>query len=311
MRHLRPDRLAVAQLGPNPIEDTREQIVDRHIALMEHAAEAGASFVLFPELSLTTFFPRWLIEDETELDAFYETRMPNTNVAMLFERGRELGIAFCLGYAELCEQDGQKSRYNTSILVDAEGRIVGKYRKIHLPGHSEPQERVFQHLEKRYFEPGNLGFPTFRMLDRQFGMCICNDRRWPETHRSLRLNGADTIVVGYNTPTDHTGHAAVDALSLFHNQLSLQAAAYQNSVWVLGAAKCGIEDGSFMLGQSMIVAPSGEIVAQANSIEDELIFADCPVTAAWPYRDTIFNFDKHRRPECYEVISRKSEIDRY
>ncbi|MEI4472295.1 N-carbamoyl-D-amino-acid hydrolase [Frigidibacter sp. MR17.24] len=300
---LHPDRLAVAQMGPNNRADSRAQIVERHIALMEEAASAGAGFVLFPELSLTTFFPRWLIEDEAELDSFYEAEMPNDGVATLFSRGRELGIGFSFGYAELAEEAGARHRYNTSILVDGQGRIAGKYRKVHLPGHSEPQPRTFQHLEKRYFEPGNLGFPTFPSMGRTFGICICNDRRWPETHRSLRLNGADTIIVGYNTPTDHTGHASVDALSLFHNQLSLQAAAYQNSVWVLGAAKCGVEDGSFMLGQSMIVAPSGEIVAQARSVADEVIVATCPVAETVPYRETIFSFEKHRRPECYGAIT--------
>ncbi len=296
------DRLAVAQLGPNSIHDSRAHIIDRHIALMEEAAESGAGFVLFPELSLTTFFPRWLIEDEADLDAFYEREMPNPNVAQLFARAQDLQIGFSFGYAELAEEDGVRHRYNTSILVDPDGQITGKYRKVHLPGHSEPQQRTFQHLEKRYFEPGNLGFPTFDTMGRCFGMCICNDRRWPETHRSLRLRGADTIIVGYNTPTDHTGHASVDALSLFHNQLSLQAAAYQNSVWVLGAAKCGVEDGSFMLGQSMIVAPSGEIVAQARSVSDEVIVATCPVAETVPYRETIFSFEKHRRPECYGAI---------
>ena len=177
---------AAAQMGPISKSETRRDTVKRLIALMREAKGRGAELVVFTELALTTFFPRWLIEDEAELDAWYETEMPGPETQALFDESKKLGVGFCLGYAELVQEGGRKRRFNTSILVDRSGNIVGKYRKVHLPGHSEPQPgRAHQHLEKRYFEPGNLGFGVWRAFDGVMGMCICNDRRWPETYRVM------------------------------------------------------------------------------------------------------------------------------
>jgi predicted amidohydrolase len=301
---------AAAQMGPIAKSETREQAVKRLIALMREAKAKGAELVVFTELALTTFFPRWLIEDEDELDGYYERQMPGPATRPLFEEARKLGVGFYLGYAELVEENGAKHRYNTSILVGRDAEIIGKYRKVHLPGHAEPQpNRVHQHLEKRYFEPGNLGFKVWRGFGGVLGMCICNDRRWPETYRVMGLQGVEMVMLGYNTPFDHTGHADIDGLTNFHNHLSMQAGAYQNSTWVVGTAKCGTEEGSKMLGQSVIVAPSGEIVAQAVSLEDEIITARCDLDLGTRYRETIFNFAKHREPESYRlIVERKGAV---
>ena len=178
------------------------------------------------------------------------------------------------------------------------------------PGHAEPQPgRTHQHLEKRYFEPGNYGFKVWRAFDGVMGMCICNDRRWPETYRVMGLQGVEMVMLGYNTPYDHTGHKDIDSLTQFHNHLSMQAGAYQNSTWVIGTAKCGVEEGSNMVGQSAIIAPSGEIVAQAVSLEDEVITARCDLDLGKRYRETIFNFAKHREPEAYRLIVERKGAD--
>ena len=171
-----------AQLGPIGLEESRAQVVERLIALMEQAAGRGASLVVFPELALTTFFPRWHFEDQAAIDRFFEREMPGPETQALFDRARELRVGFYLGYAEMTEQGGGTRRYNTAILVDTEGNIVGKYRKVHLPGHADHKpERTWQHLEKAYFDVGDLGFPVWRTMGGVLGMCICNDRRWPET----------------------------------------------------------------------------------------------------------------------------------
>jgi predicted amidohydrolase len=301
---------AAAQMGPISRSETRKDTVRRLIALMREAKSRGAELVVFVELALTTFFPRWLIEDEAELDSFYEREMPGPDTQPLFDEAKKLGVGFYLGYAELVEEQGRKRRFNTSILVDRSGAIIGKYRKIHLPGHSEPQPgRTHQHLEKRYFEPGDLGFQVWRGFGGVMGMCICNDRRWPETYRVMGLQGVDMIMLGYNTPYDHTGHKDIDSLTQFHNHLSMQAGAYQNATWVIGTAKCGVEEGSNMVGQSAIIAPSGEIVAQAYSLEDEIISARCDLDLGRRYRETIFDFARHREPEAYRlIVERKGAI---
>ena len=252
---------ASAQMGPISKSETRKDTVARLLAMMREAHGRGAKLVVFTEMALTTFFPRWLIEDEAELDCYYETSMPSLATQPLFDESAKLGIGFYLGYAELVIEGGVKHRFNTSILVDQTGRIVGKYRKVHLPGWAEPlPNRPFQHLEKRYFEPGDLGFPVWRTMGGIMGMCICNDRRWPETYRVMGLQGVEMVMLGYNTPFGHLNTEPMDSLTLFHNHLSMQAGAYQNATWVVGTAKCGNEEGSKMGGQSVIVAPSGEIV---------------------------------------------------
>lgn len=303
-------RTAAAQMGPIAKSETRRDAVARLTEMMREAKSRGADLVVFTELALTTFFPRWLIEDEAELDSYYEKEMPSNETAPLFDEAKRLGIGFYLGYAELVEEAGRKRRFNTSILVDQKGSIVGKYRKVHLPGHAEPQPgRSHQHLEKRYFEPGNLGFSVWKAFDGNMGMCICNDRRWPETYRVMGLQQVEMVMLGYNTPYDHTGHDDIDSLTQFHNHLSMQAGAYQNATWVVGTAKCGNEEGSKMVGQSVIVAPSGEIVAMASTIEDEVITACCDLDMGKRYRETIFNFAKHREPDAYRlIVERKGAI---
>lgn len=294
---------AAAQMGPIAKSETRADCVRRLLAMMREAKGRGCDVVVFPELCLTTFFPRWMIEDEEELDSYYETEMPGPDTRPLFEEAAKLGIGFYLGYAELIHEGGAKRRFNTSILVDTTGTIVGKYRKIHLPGHAEPQPgRDFQHLEKRYFEPGDLGFPVFRTMGGIMGMAICNDRRWPETYRVMGLQAVEMVMLGYNTPFGHVGDQAMDSLTLFHNTLSMQAGAYQNATWVIGTAKCGNEEGSKMGGQSVIVAPSGEIAAMAVTVEDEVITAACDLEMGRRYRETVFDFAAHRRPEHYSLI---------
>jgi N-carbamoyl-D-amino-acid hydrolase len=295
--------VGAAQLGPIARQESRGLVVKRLLDLLGQAQGRGCDLVVFPELALTTFFPRWWMADQAEIDAFFELEMPGPETRPLFDEATRLGIAFCLGYAELIRAGGALRRYNTSILVDRAGRLVGKYRKVHLPGHAEHEPwRPFQHLEKRYFDVGDLGFPVWRALGGVLGMCICNDRRWPETYRVMALQGVEMILLGYNTPAHNPPAPEQDALGPFHNHLVMQAGAYQNATWVVGVAKCGREEGCDLIGQSAIIAPSGEIVAQAATLGDELITARCDLDLTRSYKDTIFNFARHRRPEHYRLI---------
>jgi predicted amidohydrolase len=290
-------------MGPIARADSRAQVVVRMLELMRQAHAMGCELVVFPELALTTFFPRWHMKRDEEIDAFFETEMPSADTRPLFERAARLGVGFYLGYAELTVESGRKRRFNTSILVDGAGRIVGKYRKIHLPGHAEHEPwRPFQHLEKRYFEIGNLGFGVWRAFGGIIGMCICNDRRWPETYRVMGLQGVEMVLLGYNTPVHNPPAPEHDHLGNFHNQLSMQAGAYQNGTWVVGVAKTGEEEGVPMVAQSQIIAPSGETVAMTVTDGDELIVARCDLDLCNSYKSTMFNFAAHRVPEAYRLI---------
>ena len=211
------------------------------------------------------------------------------------------------GYAELTP-DGH--RFNTAILSGRDGHIIGKYRKVHLPGHAEfDPARSFQHLEKRYFEPGDLGFPVWRALGGIVGLCICNDRRWPETWRVLGLQGVELVALGFNTPSVNSQKAAEGPEQrMFQHRLSLQAGAYQNSTFVVAASKCGVEDGHPLMGGTMIVNPDGEIVAEARTLDDELVVADCDLDATRFGKETVFDFARHRRIEHYTRITTQTGV---
>lgn len=292
--------LGVAQVGGIQPSESKAEVVSRLVGLLSEAQSRGAEFVVFPELTLTTFFPRYWAENNTQMDRYYEKSMPNDDTQALFDKARELDVGFYLGYAEVTE-DGR--RYNTSVTVDGEGRITGKYRKIHLPGHDDNRSELsHQHLEKKYFEVGDLGFGVFPTCGVNMGMALCNDRRWPEVYRALSLQSADLVVLGYNTPLNVPGWQEEPHAKMATHLLSLQAGAYQNSVWVAAAGKSGYEDGVYMIGGSAIVAPSGEVVAKASTDGDEVIVATVDFDMSLPFRESVFNFEAHRRPENYSII---------
>lgn len=216
--------VAAAQVGAVHLTTPKPEVVQRLNKLLHEAAEKKVQLVVFPECALTTFFPRHRIRSQEELDTFFEHGEDITqskDVAPLFSEAKQLGIDIVLGYAERTT-DG--TGYNTCVYYSAtEGKVVNKYRKVHLPGTKEPFEdpNAINQLEKRYFEPGNLGFPAFRAPglicdaakktaakegestigkgDPIFGMLICNDRRWPEAWRVYSLQGAELILFGFNT----------------------------------------------------------------------------------------------------------------
>ena len=298
-------RIGAAQLGPNQRADDRDAILRRMITLLEQAAASGATLVVFPELAFTTFFPRWLLEG-AELESYYERAMPNPAVQPLFDRARALAVGFYVGYAEITPEG---RRYNCSILVQPDGTILGRYRKVHLPGSVEPREGSrFQQLEKRYFEYGDLGFPAFRAAGPWhgaiMGMMICNDRRWPESWRVLGLQGVELVCLGYNSAAyDPNGGTSEDSvLRTFHSKLVVQANAYMNATWAVAVAKAGDEDGSGLIGGSVIVDPNGVIVAEARTLGDELLVADCDLDACRQGKSKMFDFAAHRRPDQYGAI---------
>jgi len=300
--------VGAAQLGPIAREENRHTVVGRLIALLDQAADRGVDLLVYPELALTTFFPRWYTDDIAGYDHYYETEMPGPETKRLFDTARNHGIGFALGYAELTP-DGH--RYNSTILVDGGGNEVGRYRKVHIPGHEDDEPwRPFQHLERRYFEESNEGFSVWRAFGGLIGMATCNDRRWPETYREMGLQGVEMILIGYNTPIHYAPDPVQNPLQGFHNHLCMQAGAYQNGTWVVGVAKGGTEEGIESLAQSAIIAPSGQIVAQAVTTGDELVVADCDLDWCRHYKETLFDFGRYRRPEMYQrITSQKGVIE--
>jgi hypothetical protein len=293
--------VAAAQLGPVQREHSRADVVERLIALLQGAAGHGAQLVVFPELALTTFFPRWWYDDgDPALDAWYETAFPSPDTQPLLDEAARLGVGFVLGFAELTPEG---RRFNTEALVGADGAEVGRYRKIHLPGHDEHEPwRAFQHLEKRYFEVGDLGFPVYEAFGGKVGMLICNDRRWPEAYRVLGLQGVELVCIGYNTPVHNPPAPEHDGYGEFHNHLVMQAGAYQNGTFVVGVAKAGCEEGVEHIGGSCVIHPSGTILAQCSGLDDEVAIATCDLDDCTSYKTTVFDLARHRQPDQYRTL---------
>jgi N-carbamoyl-D-amino-acid hydrolase len=217
-----------------------------------------------------------------------------------------------VGYAEMTPEG---RRFNSAVLVEPNGVILGRYRKVHLPGSFEPREGArYQQLEKRYFDSGDLGFPAFRAgrdwLGAIMGMMICNDRRWPEAWRVLGLQGAELVCVGYNSAGyDPNGGTTEDpALRTFHSKLVAQANAYMNATWAVAVAKAGDEDGAALIGGSCIVDPNGLVVAEAKTLGDELLVADCDLDFCRQGKDKMFNFAAHRQPKQYAAITERAGV---
>ena len=284
--------IGAAQQGPVSRTESRADVVERLIDLLRQGHAMGCDLVVFTEVALVPFFPHWHMTDEEEIDGWFEPEMPGPDTQPLFDEARRLGVGFHLGYAELAAEEGEIRRFNAAVLVGPDGDILGHYRKIHLPGYDRYQRgQPFQNLEKLYFRVGNLGFRTWRAFSGVVGMMICNDRRWPESYRVLALQGAELILMGYNTPVHNPANPGAHHLAPFHNHLSLQA---------------GVEEGVEQIGGTCIVAPSGQIVAQATSLADELIVARCDLDLARLYRDSTFDFARHRRTEHYGLITERT-----
>ncbi|OLC13400.1 MAG: hypothetical protein AUH29_12905 [Candidatus Rokubacteria bacterium 13_1_40CM_69_27] len=280
-------KVAAAQMGAINEGTPREAAVERMLALMDQAIAEDVELLVYPELALTPYFPKRIRED---YDQFFEPEMPSKVVAPLFERARAARLAFHLGYAE---RDGA-GRYNTAVLVDEDGTIFEKYRKTHLPGlpHPDP-EGIARVFEPYYFAHGDTGFKVYAAKKARVGIAICQDRRYPESYRCLGLLGAEIIVTGYNTPAY--------PLALAHNELVLRAGAYENSLFVVGCAKAGLEDGVEFIGGSAIVTPLGEIVAKASTTGDELVAARIDLEQMVPARKR-WNFFGRRHPEHYGLL---------
>jgi predicted amidohydrolase len=339
--------VAGAQLGPVHTSSPRSKTISRMLKLMDHAHSKGVKILVYPEIAFVTFFPRYIFPNDHDLEKYFEqdvdgdaTKAPG--MKPIFDKAREYGMDVSIGYAE-CDTSiaGDKhAHYNTAVYYSAAAdKVIHKYRKIHLPGTVEPyyQKGATNQLEKRYFQPGNLGFRAFRAPgliqgaltkasgkaenelrttgrgDPILAIMICNDRRWPEAWRSYGLQGAELVLCGYNTtawspellgnnPKIDTKEEAKQE-ALFHNRLTIQHGSYTNACWSINVAKCGIEDEKYpLIAGSCIVDPDGEIVIQTQTEDDELIVAE--IDLAWCRRGKgkVFAFDRHRRTEHYGIL---------
>ncbi|KAI5272149.1 carbon-nitrogen hydrolase [Aureobasidium subglaciale] len=343
-------KVAAAQVGAVHRDADRAETLSRLISLLDKAASQKVQLVLYPECTFTTFFPRHLFASQSELDTYFEHNddlLSSPFTAPLFQKAAEYGIDISVGFAERTEEG---TGYNTCIYFSAsQGKMINKYRKVHLPGTVEPfsDPEAVNQLEKRYFTPGNLGFPAFRapnllpsssittkqssgitgsVVEKQdqgkgdpvLGMMICNDRRWPEVWRSYALQGAELLLIGYNTVA-HSPHLwgttkpmteeEAEKEALFHSKLVQQSNSYMNSVFSISAARCGLDDNHYnLISGSAIINPEGHVLAESTTKDDELVVAEIDLEECRQGREKTFDFERHRRTEAYARIVEQTGV---
>jgi predicted amidohydrolase len=278
-------KVAAAQMGPNNEGTPREAIVERMLGLLEQAARDGVELVVFPEMALTTYFPKKIRRD---FDQFFESEVPPKALEPLLRRAAGARIAVHVGFCE--KADGRY--FNSALLTDRDGRLCGTFRKIHLPGTKAPDGFAQVH-EPYYFEHGDTGYRVWDCAGARVGVAICQDRRYPESYRALGLQGAEVILIGYNTPGS--------ALALDLNDLCMRAGAYANACFVVGVAKAGVEDGVELIGGSCVINPLGQIIARASGTGDELVACRIDLDQMTPVRAR-WNFLGRRQPQHYRVL---------
>jgi N-carbamoyl-D-amino-acid hydrolase len=275
-------KVAAAQMGPNNDGTPREVIVERMMTLLEQAIAEGVELIAYPEMALTTYFPKRVRPD---FDHFFETEVPPKSLEPLLRRAAQARVAVHAGFCE--KADGKY--FNTALLTDRDGRLCGTFRKIHLPGTKVPDGFAQVH-EPYYFAHGDTGYKVFDCAGAKVGIAICQDRRYPESYRALALQGAEIILIGYNTP--------LSALALDLNDLCMRSGAYANACFVVGIAKAGVEDGMELIGGSSVITPQGQIIAKASTTGDELISAIIDLDQMTPVRKR-WNFLGRRQPQHY------------
>jgi len=248
------------------------------IEMIALASERGAKLVATQQLFSLPWFA---YESRKDYFAWAEP-IDGPTVSALRREARECGVVLI---AAFFEKDGD-AHYNTAVVIEKDGTIIGRYRKVHLP-----QIPLWE--EKYYFKSGDLGFPVIQTSVGRIGIQICWDNFFPEGTRIMALHGAQIIVA----PTA----AALASQSRWEKMISANAIA--NNVFILRVNRAGKEERQNFYGRSFCVNPFGETIAEAAGANDAILFCDIDLNEVQETRD-IWTFFRDRRPELYGELSR-------
>lgn len=266
-------RIALAQVAP--CED-REENLSAALGMVRDAAEAGARLVCFPEMSFDPFFPAR--PHRPEFFALAET-VPGPVTARLSHAAREHEVVIV---PNLYERAGPGRYYDCSPVIDADGRLLGKSRMIHIA-----EEPGFN--ERFYYWEGDTGFPVYDTAAGRVGIAICYDRHYPEHTRALAVGGAELILVP-------TACAADEDFPMY--EVELQACSFQNQVFAAFVNRAGARDGVTWGGRSFVTGPAGRVRARAGPDKPELLLCDLDFTEIELVRRGRY-YLRDRRPEVY------------
>jgi beta-ureidopropionase len=269
-------RIALLQMN---CSGKREENLVRAEKMIREAASKKAQVLLLPEVFHELFFI-------TDLNArYFETaeQIPGPITDAMCKLARELGVVIV---APIYESVDRSVYYNSAAVIDADGKLLGVYRKNHIPLNT-----IF--YEKLYFKPGNLGYPVFDTRFGKIGILICHDRHYPEGARALALNGAEILLIPSATPDK--------SLSRKVWEKELCAHAIFNEYFVAGLNRTGVEGNYVYYGQSVVFDPTGEMMAQAGP-DEEVLIADCNLDLI-TQRRRAWQFYRDRRPDTYGILT--------
>jgi predicted amidohydrolase len=281
-------RVASAQTGSVESEDM-SSTVPRAVKMIEDAAAKDVQIMTFCELFLSPFFPNRLVEDN---DHFF-TEPTGPVLAPILDAAKKHSIALILPFGERANT----GNYNSALVVNSAGKILGTYRKTHIPAYfPNPKAGATGSYEKFYFTPGG-SLPVFDVDGVRVGVQICNDRLYPEGSRALALSGAEIIFM----PIAYSVYANPEHRNSIWD-LAIRSRAFENGVYVVAANKVGVEGVRTHLGRSMIVDPTGMKMAEASNEKEELLVQELDLDAVSASRKK-FPWWRDRRPDLYGSIS--------
>jgi predicted amidohydrolase len=250
--------------------------VTRGLDALTEAARNGAHLACFAELAFDPFYPQKPAGSRARELA---EPVPGPTTDAFARRARELEMVIVLN---LYERDGQRA-FDCSPVIDADGRLVGRTRMIHIT------EYACFH-EQGYYTPGDTGAPVYDTKVGRIGVAICYDRHYPEYMRALALGGADLVVV------PQAGGVGEWPDGLYEDEM--RVAAFQNGYFIALCNRVGEEECLTFAGESFVCAPDGSVIARARQGTEEILVADLDLTSA---RDSHARrlFLRHRRPELY------------
>lgn len=261
--------------------------IGRALGLVKSASEAGARLVCLPELFAYQFFPKKRDTGAMELVGKYEERI----VAECTTTARELGIWLI---APFCEHASNESRYfNSLILIDPEGRVSGKYRKMHIPLSNKNFERL-------YFTPGDLGVLVRDVEGVKVGFGICHDRHFPELSRACVEKGAQLLVFptsSISTPEREGVNSHCPAW-----EATFVSRAVENTAYVMAASRPGQEGDITYIGRSLVISPSGSECGRLDK-QDSFLVVDLDIPALEERRRTSTILDDTRLDLLEEVLA--------
>jgi len=255
--------------------------------MVREAAARGARIVCLPELFNTMYF---CVDLKQEYFDWAEP-VPGPTTARMGALAKELGIVLI---APVFERAADRRYFNTASVLGPDGAIIGKYRKSSIPFMDATQSPEPRGNEKYYFTPGDLGFPTFDTPFARIGILICYDRHFPEAARVLGLGGAEIVFV----PT------ATTRMTRYLWDVELRAHAIANAYYVCGVNKVGVDLGGSTRdhhGNSMIVSPKGEVLAEASATADDIVMADVDLSVL-PTLRSLWGYYRDRRPDKYGPV---------